>query len=282
MQQKRLLLALVLSAAVLVAWSYLYPPSPQPQEQKPAGIAQTGATSSLSTTVQSIGSWHGWRTIGRVALGLIIGVLLLLGFLVFCIAVTEAHQWKRLILIALICCFLTFLVYVVKGVIHYFNSPAGVATIHTTLRFVPLTAFSSAVCSILLNVLRSVGTGEGYSTHPHAEWRYVNRDGSVGGRYGAATVRDVYEHRHGRGSWRRKEENFLTFVGVLRVGTFVLAIVIPFFGADWFVPGDVSKVIVILALATLSLVISLAVSQCRTWIGLLILSATIGLVWLTH
>jgi len=282
-QQKRLLLALLLSTAVLVTWSYLYPTAgPQPQVQQPPGIAQTGPPGPLSTTVQSIGSWHGWRTIGRVTLGLIIGVLLLIGFLVFCIAVTAAHEWKRLILIALVCCLLAFLVYVVKGIIHYFNSPVGIATIHTTLRFAPLTAFSCAVCSILLNGLRSVGTGKGYSTDPHAEWRYVNRDGSVGGRYGAATVRDVYEHRHGSGSWQRKEENFLTFVSVLRVGTFVLAIVMPFFGANWFVPGHVSKVIVILALATLSLVISLAVSQCRTWIGLLILSATIGLVWLTH
>jgi hypothetical protein len=127
-----------------------------------------------------------------------------------------------------------------------------------------------------------VGTRDGYSIHPNAEWRYVNRDGRAGGRYGPATVRDVYEHRHGSGSWQRKEENFLTFVSVLRVGTFVLAIVIPFFSVDWLVPGDVSKLILVLVLATLSLVISLAVSQCRTWIGLLILSATIGFFWLTH
>jgi len=213
---------------------------------------------------------------------LIIGVLLLFGFLVFCSAAREAHQWKTVIFITLIFGFLTFLVYVLRGIIHYFNSPAGIATIHTIFRFAPLTAFSSAVCSILLNGLRSVGTGDGYSIHPNTEWRYVNRDGSVGGYSGAATVKDVYEHQHGRGSWQRAEKKFLTSVGFLRVGAFVLAIVIPFFGADSLVPREVSKVIVILVLATLSLVISLAVSQCRTWIGLLILSTTIGLLWLTH
>lgn len=48
MQQKRLLLALILSSVILVAWSFLFPPVPPPQNAQPGATASPSATASAS------------------------------------------------------------------------------------------------------------------------------------------------------------------------------------------------------------------------------------------
>lgn len=49
------------------------------------------------------------------------------------------------------------------------------------------------------------------------EWRYVTNRGLPGGRARSATVKDLYEHSHGHGSWQRRNGRIQKTCGVLAV-----------------------------------------------------------------
>jgi hypothetical protein len=57
--------------------------------------------------------------------------------------------------------------------------------------------------------------------HSH-EWRMVTRNGRPGGRVGPATMKDLYEHTHGHGSWERRNTRRSTTGAVLASLTVVI------------------------------------------------------------
>ena len=54
------------------------------------------------------------------------------------------------------------------------------------------------------------------------EWRIVTRNGSPGGRLGPATMKDLYEHTHGHGSWERRNDRISKTGAVLASLTVVI------------------------------------------------------------
>jgi hypothetical protein len=85
----------------------------------------------------------------------------------------------------------------------------------------------SAVAALLLrlfwNAMVSELSTSGSQIDNSHEWRYEHSRVSIG----KATVRDVYEHYHGVGSWAARERAVERTIGVLRVAAWGASVVVP-------------------------------------------------------
>ncbi|NOT62003.1 MAG: hypothetical protein HOP19_17450 [Acidobacteria bacterium] len=122
---------------------------------------------------------------------------------------------------------------------------------------------ASALHSVLAFLQAAISDG-GYANSSNANWHYVTRDGSHGAIHHAASVRDVFEHRHGHGSWQRQQESQQNFLTVLHVIAIPFSIYAPFYlrSKGVFVTGGLSN----LLMGTLSGVVAI-IAACL--VGLL-------------
>jgi len=84
----------------------------------------------------------------------------------------------------------------------------AVRTIHLGIlaRFAGTAFAITAVIALLLWGLATALTAGGNAIDRTHEWRIVLPGGRPGGRVRAATQKDLYEHRHGHGSWGRRKK----------------------------------------------------------------------------
>ena len=108
--------------------------------------------------------------------------------------------------------------------ISFFRSVTFAVDSALTARTSLLTAETTIVLSLIVNLLKGALSNPTVNTSGH-EWHYMTRDGKLGGFHSNASARDVYEHRHGRGSWEARASGVAAFVTCLRVATAFSAIV---------------------------------------------------------
>jgi hypothetical protein len=79
------------------------------------------------------------------------------------------------------------------------------------------------VLNLLLKALDSGISSSGYRTDTTHECRYIGKGGQAGGRYGPATLQDVYDRRRGCGSWDKHTRNVHNFALFVTIGSCLLA-----------------------------------------------------------
>jgi hypothetical protein len=108
----------------------------------------------------------------------------------------------------------------------------------TALKFIGISAGSTAVIDLLIWGLSAALTSGGSSTVHSHEWRVATSGGQPGARWGPATRRDVYNHYHGYHSWEESRSRIRRTCGVLAV---VMVFACPLLGIsflyDWGVRG---------------------------------------------
>lgn len=160
------------------------------------------------------------------------------------------------------------------------GSPVGLSALKGLLHTCGATALATTFSQLVFNLMNGDG---GYATASGHEWRYLNRRGQPGGRYGSATVKDVYEHRHGYGSWKSHQQSQQNFVAFLRVVAVTVSIYVPFFlrSKGVITTGGISNFVLVMVAGLVSILLALTVT-IMDWgwiIGLIICALLGGLVW---
>jgi hypothetical protein len=85
---------------------------------------------------------------------------------------------------------------------------SSVSSIHWGIlwRFAGTALGITAGIDLLIWGFVKASTSGGSAIDQSHEWRVVTRDGRPGSRVGPATMKDLYEHTHGHGSWERRND----------------------------------------------------------------------------
>ncbi|MGA2569772.1 MAG: hypothetical protein ABSF23_04570 [Terracidiphilus sp.] len=88
------------------------------------------------------------------------------------------------------------------------------------LQFAGMAIGITAGVDLLIWGLVKLSTGGGSAIDSRHEWRVLTRNGRPGARVGPATMKDLYEHTHGHGSWDRRNSRRSATGAVLAVVVF--------------------------------------------------------------
>jgi hypothetical protein len=88
------------------------------------------------------------------------------------------------------------------------------------LQFAGMAIGITAGVNLLIWGFVKLSTGGGSAIDRRHEWRVLTRNGRPGARVGPATMKDLYEHTHGHGSWERRNSRRSATGAVLAVVVF--------------------------------------------------------------
>jgi len=137
-----------------------------------------------------------WETVEGIG-GIVFVVLLVLIWGIFPLINILSNNKEAAILIIFAVVLLTLIAILFFGIRFIYLDWAPYLTLY--LIFIP------GFYGLLIGLL---GSGdEGYRKDMLHEWRFVSPQGGTGARYKDASIKDVYEHSHGSGSWGKKIKN---------------------------------------------------------------------------
>ena len=149
-----------------------------------------------------------WDIVGKIA-GIVFAVILVIFYGIVPLINFLADKKELVILIIVAIAVLAGLGILYGG----FRIIYSDWTPYSTLFFI----FVPGLYAVIIGAIGASDTG--YRKDTSHEWRFMTSGGKAGGRYKDATVSDVYEHYHGRGSWEKKIKNRKT-------SSFIIGIII--------------------------------------------------------
>jgi hypothetical protein len=169
----------------------------------------------LSVSVVLAGATGNWAY-GAAPL-LLVGIIWTVVFVHYCIV----HRETLITFFCniIVCYGLPLLIFAILDGIY-----TSVSSIHWGIlwRFVGTALGITAGVDLLIWGFVKASTGDGLGIDPTHEWRIVTQNGSPGARVGPATMKDLYEHTHGHGSWERRNTRRGTTGAVLASLTVVI------------------------------------------------------------